>query len=253
MSARTREPAIVLSEEAGVRYLHFGSPWVQGAMRIARPFELEIDYVRDMMAWRLFLAPPAQVLQLGLGAAALTKYCWRQLPQTSVTAVESSARVIEAARRHFGLPPDDARLAVVHGDAGEYVARASSRKRFGVIQADLYDTRARGPTLDDAAFYGDCRRAIAEPGVLVLNLFGEGEAHERSLRNVRRIFRGRVLSLPAVPAGNVVVLAFAGPPMRVAWSALRRRALRLEDEGLPALQWVAALEQGQRGSSEFSV
>ena len=31
--------AIDISEAAGVRFLHFGSDWVQGAMRIARPVE----------------------------------------------------------------------------------------------------------------------------------------------------------------------------------------------------------------------
>ncbi len=41
--------SIEVSEEAGVRYLHFGSPWVQGAMRIARPWSLELEYTRDMM------------------------------------------------------------------------------------------------------------------------------------------------------------------------------------------------------------
>jgi spermidine synthase len=41
--------SIDISEEAGVRYLHFGSSWVQGAMRIARPWALELDYTREMM------------------------------------------------------------------------------------------------------------------------------------------------------------------------------------------------------------
>jgi len=54
---------IELSEQDGVRYLHFGSPWIQGAMRLRRPFDLELDYVRHMMAWLLFMAPPARVLQ----------------------------------------------------------------------------------------------------------------------------------------------------------------------------------------------
>jgi len=36
-----------ISEEAGVRYLHFGSDWIQGAMRIARPWALELDYTRE--------------------------------------------------------------------------------------------------------------------------------------------------------------------------------------------------------------
>ena len=45
MKARQQPPrhdaasghSVDISEEAGVRYLHFGSDWVQGAMRIARP------------------------------------------------------------------------------------------------------------------------------------------------------------------------------------------------------------------------
>ena len=31
---------IFYSEEDGFRYLHFGSPWIQGAMKVRRPYEL---------------------------------------------------------------------------------------------------------------------------------------------------------------------------------------------------------------------
>ncbi len=41
--------SIEISEERGVRYLHFGSHWIQGAMRVARPWALELEYTRDMM------------------------------------------------------------------------------------------------------------------------------------------------------------------------------------------------------------
>ena len=47
LMART---AIDVSEKAGVRYLHFSSAWVQGAMRIQRPYALELPYPREMMA-----------------------------------------------------------------------------------------------------------------------------------------------------------------------------------------------------------
>ena len=49
---------IEVSEESGVRYLHFSSEWVQGAMRIQRPNALELPYTRDMMAGLLFHEPP---------------------------------------------------------------------------------------------------------------------------------------------------------------------------------------------------
>jgi spermidine synthase len=35
--------SIDIREESGVRTLHFGSEWIQGAMRIARPWNLELE------------------------------------------------------------------------------------------------------------------------------------------------------------------------------------------------------------------
>lgn len=244
---RTRRPPadtpIDLSEQDGVRYLHFGSPWIQGAMRLRKPFELELDYVRHMMAWLLFMEPPARVLQLGLGAAALTKWTWKHLPGTETVAVEASASVIGACRQWFALPEDDDRLDVVHADAGTYVAAPRARGRFGVVQVDLYDRDARGPVLDSVEFYEACRRAIATPGMLVVNLFGgDHGSFERNRRRIERVFDGRILVLPPVEAGNLVVLAFSGPPLEVDATRLFERAAEVERRWrLPARGWAKAL------------
>lgn len=237
------DPPIELSEQDGVRYLHFGSPWIQGAMRIARPFALELDYVRHMMAWLLFMEPPARMLQLGLGAAALTKWAWRHLPHTEVTVVEASRRVIDVCHRAFRLPPDDDRLDVVHADAGPWIATPRLRGAFGVVQVDLYDRDAHGPVHESAAFYRDCRRAIAAPGMLVVNLFGsDPAAFERNRGRIAAAFDDQVLVLPPVEAGNLVVLAFAGPPLAVDAHALFARADDVERRfRLPARGWAQAL------------
>src|SRR5947209_18084876 len=82
---------IDVSEEHGVRYLHFGSSWIQGAMRVARPWALELEYTREMMmplAARDDRAWPASVLQIGLGAASVTKFLYRYRPKASITALE---------------------------------------------------------------------------------------------------------------------------------------------------------------------
>jgi spermidine synthase len=237
------DPPIELSEQDGVRFLHFGTRWIQGAMRLRRPFDIELDYVRHMMAWLLFMEPPARVLQLGLGAAALTKWCWKHLPDSEVVAVEASAAVIGACHRFFALPDDDARLDVVHADAGAYVASPRVRGRFGVVQVDLYDRDARGPVLDSLDFYRACRAAIAEPGMMVVNLFGRDHASfERNRRRIDEAFGGRTLVLPPVEAGNLVVLAFAGPPLAVDAAMLFERAAEVERRWrLPARGWAKAL------------
>ena len=54
-----RLPEVTISESRGVRYLHLGTPWIQGAMRIEVPLAIELEYVRRMMAWTLFRDPAA--------------------------------------------------------------------------------------------------------------------------------------------------------------------------------------------------
>src|ERR1700749_1912346 len=81
-------PPATTTEFQGVRSLHLGTSWVQGAMRLAKPDAPELEYVQMMMMWLLFLEQPRHVVQLGLGSAALTKFCYRRLPETRITAVE---------------------------------------------------------------------------------------------------------------------------------------------------------------------
>ncbi len=40
---------VTFSEEGGVRFLHFGTWWVQGAMRINKPDFIELEYAQQMM------------------------------------------------------------------------------------------------------------------------------------------------------------------------------------------------------------
>jgi spermidine synthase len=252
--ARRRKTAtgVTLSEEAGIRYLHFGTEWVQGGMRIARPFALELAYQQQMMAPGLFLPQPDRIVQLGLGAAALTKFCHRNVPSAEVVVVELSEAVIEAARRWFLLPDDDARLTVVHDDARDFIARPKQRGRADWLQVDLYDAQERGPVYDDAEFYRICRAALRRPGVACFNLFGR--RFDPSFERICTAFDDRALALPEVDAGNRIVLAFAGPPLSVSLAALLVRASELEDRWrLPARRWVSGLRTANGLSDRLSV
>src|ERR1700710_2506486 len=119
MKAKMKEdfelaPATI-SEADGVRSLHLGTPWVQGAMRIRKSLALELEYIQRMMAWML-LRPTAALthghaVQLGLGAAAITRFCHSTL-RMRTTAVELNPTVIEACRLWFHLPTPSARFEV---------------------------------------------------------------------------------------------------------------------------------------------
>ncbi len=252
---KPRFAPVTFSEEGGVRYLHFGTEWVQGAMRLSKPQHIELEYAQQMMAWLLFLATPARIVQLGLGAAALTKFAHRYLRPAKVEAIELNPAVVVAARTMFDLPMDDARLAVRELDAWDFVQDRSNHGTVGALQIDIYDATARGPVLDSVAFYRAARACLAEAGVATINLFGDHPSYVRNMKRLKEAFDGRVIALPEVHDGNRVALAFSGPALDVSWTALEKRARMLESKlGLPAHQWVKALraackEIGKEGAS----
>jgi spermidine synthase len=120
---------IDISEESGVRYLHFGSEWVQGAMRIARPWNLELEYTQEMMAALLLRDAPQKVLLIGLGAASLTKFLYRNLPLAHLTIVEIEPAVVAAARQFFKLPEDPNRISLIIGDGAHYMLNHEKKIR----------------------------------------------------------------------------------------------------------------------------
>ena len=206
----SRVPAsgVTLSESDGVRFLHFGTPWVQGAMDLRHRNRLILQYQQQMMLPLAFVERPQRILQLGLGAAALTRFCFRRLRSARVEVVELSPRVIEVARHSFDLPPDGERLQVRCEDAAR--AMTSPGLPVDVLQVDLYDADARGPVLDTPAFYRRCRAALAPKGVAAINLFGS--RLRPSLESISAAFDQAWLRLPPCAAGNVVVLAFGTDP-----------------------------------------
>ena len=240
-------PAVSLSEWEGVRYLHLGTPWVQGAMRLARPRVIELDYVQRMLAALLWLPGDrlagGRAVQLGLGAGALTRFTLRELGWHS-TAIELNPQVILACRTLFRVPADGPNLQVVCADAGQWVARAP-REYFGgvrLLQVDLYDHEAAAPVLDDEDFYRHCAALLEPGGVMAVNLFGRHASFAASMQRLASAFGAAQLwSVRPTREGNTVAIAARGvvvPPRE----ELQARAAELERRfgplGLRARAWL---------------
>lgn len=208
--------SIETSDENGVRFLHFGSEWVQGAMRIARPWALELEYTREMMlALALRTNPdwPRRVLQVGLGAASLTKFLYRNRPACVQTIIEINPAVPAVARQMFKLPDDAARIHIEIADGIDWLKHAREQKtvnKFDLILIDGYDQHARFGGLGTVDFYRDCRASLSKQGLLALNLFGRARGYARQLDHLHQAFDGRSLPLPANDEGNAVAFAVTG-------------------------------------------
>ena len=236
------QPAITFSEQDGIRFLHFGSRWVQGAMRLSDPVSLELAYVKDMMAWLLFLEPPPRILQLGLGAGSLTKFCHRHCRGSEITVVEMSRVVIEAAHRGSSCRSPTHRLDIVRADAGDLRGPAAGE---GPLRR-----RAGRPLRPGRGGPGAGQRGVLRP--LPCGAGGAGRHGREPVRPARllqaqpasasaRVF-DQVITLAPRDEGNLVVLALKGPPLRVDRRALFERADLVKARyGLPARGWAKTI------------
>lgn len=237
--------SIDISEEAGVRYLHFGTRWIQGAMRIARPWNLELDYTKEMMAPLLMRDVrrfPRKVLLIGLGAASLTKFIYRNLPLAHLTVIEIEPRVVVAAKQYFKLPEDDKRIHLVLGDGAQYVL--GTDKKFDLILVDGFNERAHPGELNTLPFYQACRTRLTEQGILAVNLIGLSRGVKGGFAHIEAAFDGRALMFPSCDSGNVIAFATAGDPVEIELKAMRERAVELKaNSGLNLLPTITRVEQ----------
>ncbi|MDR2031232.1 MAG: spermidine synthase [Azoarcus sp.] len=240
---------IDISERAGVRYLHFGSNWIQGAMRIRQPDALELAYTREMMAGLLLrdgLACdggtwPRRVLMIGLGAASLAKFVHRHCSWSRIDVVEIEAEVVVAARQFFCLPRESERFAIHLDDGARFVLAGTDR--YDDVFVDGYDGKARMGALDTQPFHQALRARLSDEGLAVYNLLGQTRGHAASVQHIFTAFDGRAAVFPSSDSGNVIVFAAAGAAISRPVAELRMRAALLKAEtGLDLAPTISRLE-----------
>jgi spermidine synthase len=241
---------IEIREARGVRTLHFGSDWVQGAMRINRPNDLELAYTREMMASLLLSASwpdlPKRILQVGLGAASLTRFIDANLPETVQTVVELEPVVVGAAQQGFKLPPMGDRLQIHIADGATWMA--STDDDYDLILVDGFDAEGETGDLESLSFYQHCRARLAEGGLLVCNFLSRSPHFLKSCIALDAAFHGRSRLLPQTPGGNVIAFGAGSETVSLDEQQLRERsALLTRDTGLdltPLITRIVAQEDG---------
>jgi len=152
----------------GLVSLQFIRSQTQSRMVGDDPDRLLIDYTRTMFAALLWQPAPAVLGMIGLGGGSQTKFAYRNLPDTRIEVVENNPHVV-ALRGDFGIPDDDARLAVTVDDGMRFVQ--SRPARFDVLLVDGYDEHGIPAELSTQTFYDACRDALGGQGVLACNLY----------------------------------------------------------------------------------
>ncbi len=215
-------PAPQVITQDGRRRLEFVPGDVQSDMLVADPDALVLSYCRAIMCFALFVPRPRHIVMVGLGGGSLAKFCYRHIPACRITVLELRADVI-ALRRQFCVPDDDDRFEVVHADATAWMAGQAGIA--DVVIVDGFNERGLPAALGTARFYGDCRRALRDGGVLCANIFSYDPAYPGMLARLRLMFDERVCWFDKVAGNNRILFAFKAP---LGATAAVPRALRLQ-------------------------
>lgn len=221
--------SIDIKEKDGLRTLHFDARWMQGAMRIAQPWALELEYTRVMMACLLLRDAssfPRNILLIGLGAGSLTKFLYRHCPSAHLTVVEIDSRVVNVARECFELPDDPPRLNIVIGDGVEYMRTCG--QTYDLILVDGFNEHAHPGDLNALPFYQACRAGLSEHGVLAVNLIGLCHGVKGGFAHIESAFENRAQMFPRCKSGNTIAFAAAGEEVNIALDELLNKSLAFE-------------------------
>jgi spermidine synthase len=203
-------PMPVVSQEKGVLTLHFGSDYIQSQMVLDEPDFLALAYTRTMMAFEVFAPRPREIALIGLGGGSMAKWCYRHHQKAKLTVIEVNPHVI-ALRSTFRIPRDDRRFRILCEDGAKFVAKTSAR--LDVLLVDCFTEKYAPKELSSREFYDNCNQALADGGLLVVNVCVKN--HRRILSRIGKSFDGQVL-LSTDKDGNTVVFACKG---KLLWPA----------------------------------
>jgi len=221
---RLNRPLVIQNDQ--VISLYFDARGVQSTMLRHDPTALALGYTRTMMGFLLFRPSPCRISMIGLGGGSLAKYCYRHLPDTTITAIEINPDVI-ALRDLFHLPRDDDRFRVVCADGARYIDAPDHRP--DVLLVDGFNADGLPAELGSRSFYEACRRRLSDDGILVANLVTDEPAFHSYMRSLRDVFENSVALAPSEGSEhNVTVFAWKGTDGLPSFTSLLDRARTLQ-------------------------
>ena len=180
-----------------------------GVQSIAPKDEGLTGYYYDTALAAAYMAKEQDsLLILGLGSGTYAKLCRSFFEDMEITGVEIDGKIVELARRYFGLPDD---VNAVVGDGRAYL---STSKSYDVIMVDAYQDITIPFQMSSVEFFSEVSRHLNEGGVMVVNMnmrsVSDGSINEYLTDTVCSVFP-YVYTVPVRGTTNVELLATHDP------------------------------------------
>src|SRR5262245_40339355 len=183
---------------------------------------LPVIYTRFMTVGLAYASGLENLLEIGFGGGRTAWYLRKHLPTLELTAIERYPAVVELAKKHFGVRPED-NFKIAVADGRNYMLK--SKDKWNVIMIDAY----RGPFVPfhllTEEFFKVVQSRLKPGGVVVQNIEPGTMMFDSAMATIQKVF-ANVEFYDA--GGNVVAVAYDGPRQDPAQLSARAAALQKE-------------------------
>jgi spermidine synthase len=183
--------------------------------------ELPVAYTRFMTVALAYTSRLDNLLEIGFGGGRTAWYLHKQIPSLDITCVELDPAVVELAKKHFGVRPED-KFKINVADGRSYMVK--SKESWDVIMIDAY----RGPFVPfhllTEEFFKLVKSKLKPGGVVVQNIEPSTMMFDSALATIQKVFA----NVELYDVGNYVVVAYDGPRQTAAQLKARATALQKE-------------------------
>lgn len=205
------ETRLEIWDEQGRRSLWFDDEILQSEIDLRDPGNLPNPVNRAMLAPLMYGRPLRRVLLAGCGGGAIARWFHARAPQVRGDAVEVSPTVARLAHEYFDFPAPDSHWRLLPGDVRDHLK--GERSVYDFILVDLEERQQTPDWIVGGPFLNDCRRHLADTGMLMINLIsGSVDDAADALFGIRQVFDAGVHLISNPEHENLLVLASPLPP-----------------------------------------
>jgi spermidine synthase len=199
-----------------------GWDYTESVTNLRDPDDLPLRYSQVMTAATIYPQEPKNILMIGLGGGSISTYLGRFMPEAAIDTVEIDRRVIESAKKYFGLR-DSERVRYLDGDGRVFLNR--SKDLYDLILVDAYHGGYVPFHLLTKEFYSLVKQRLTPGGAAAFNVHDGTKLYASTVKTLGDVFP--TLDLYPSGLGETIVVVSANPAPNQ--DALASRAAALQE------------------------
>ena len=225
-STQSQNHPIEVRENWRYRWMHFGGPSIQSAMKKSSPHSLALPYLMPLFKGIELLQPQTKSLTLlGVGGGAVVRYARVVYPECHITGVEIDPEIIEIAARFFALPGEDDHFSLYVADAHDFLHHPPAS--VDTLIVDIYSNEELPASLHQNEFYEMAYAHLNEQGLLCVNIVYSEEVELLGVISaIQSVFGDKTLCVEVPSYRNVIVFAGKDPDFSNILLAAKRKQIR---------------------------